>query len=179
MASVRPEYGSSLGRLRAGRLRLAQIFRSNHVELLHTNETGCEVSAVAGRLAGIRRVLGTLHVDSTYDLQKERGGFRYRVIEHLSNHCLHKAIAVSEATKCDWLRRTHLSADRVVTIPNGVDLQAFRRRGGKGGCPRGSVCPGMDVCCWVAWADSTKRRVSLICLKPSRWWPATTGIATW
>ena len=112
-------------------LRLASTLRKHPVDLLHTNNTGCEESAIAARLAGVPRILGTFHVDSTYDLHKTRSGFRYRIIEHLSNHSLHKAIAVSEATKRDWMRRTHLSRNRIVTIPNGVDLQKFRRCRGK------------------------------------------------
>lgn len=112
-------------------LSLASTFRSHPVDLLHTNNTGCEESAIAARLAGVPRVLGTFHVDSTYDLHKTRDGFRYRIIEHLSNHCLHKAIAVSEATRSDWMRRTHLSGNRVIAISNGVDLQVHRRRGEK------------------------------------------------
>ena len=112
-------------------LCLASTFRNHPVDLLHTNNTGCEESAIAARLAGIPRVLGTFHVDSTYDLHKTRDGFRYRIIEHISNHCLHKAIAVSEATRRDWMRRTHLSGNRVIAISNGVDLQEFRRHGEK------------------------------------------------
>jgi glycosyltransferase involved in cell wall biosynthesis len=105
-------------------LRLAAAFRSRSVDLLHTNSAGCEESAVAARLAGIPRVVGTFHVDSTYDLSGVRSGLRHRVIECLSNHCLHAAIAVSEATRQNWLRRTRLRPSRVTTIHNGVDAAA-------------------------------------------------------
>lgn len=108
--------------------RLAAQFRARLVDLLHTNNTGCEESAIAARLAGVPRVLGTFHVDSTYDLQGVRSGLRHRLLERLSNRCLHRAIAVSEATKADWVRRTGIPPGRVVTIPNGVDPDAFRRR---------------------------------------------------
>lgn len=108
--------------------RLERRFRTHPVDLLHTNNTGCEESAVAARLAGIPRVLGTFHVDSTYDLHRTRSSLPYRVLEYLSNHCLNRAIAVSEATKQDWVRRTRISVDRVITIHNGVDLDAFRPR---------------------------------------------------
>jgi len=110
--------------------RLARLFRRRPVDLLHTNNTGCEESPVAARLAGIPRVLGTFHVDSKYDLSGVRSGLGHRALECLSNRCLHRAIAVSEATKEDWVQRTGLPADRVVTIPNGVDPDAFRRRVG-------------------------------------------------
>ena len=108
--------------------RLARSFRRRPVDLLHTNNTGCEESPVAARLAGIPRVLGTFHVDSKYDLAGTRSGLGHRALECLSNRCLHRAIAVSESTKEDWVRRTRLPPDRVVTIFNGVDPDAFRRR---------------------------------------------------
>lgn len=108
--------------------RLADAFRRDPVDLLHTNNTGCEESAVAARRAGIRRVLGTFHVDSTYDLHRHRSGWGYRALEHLSNHSLTNAIGVSRRTSEDWIRRTHLPRSRVVTIHNGIDPRLFARR---------------------------------------------------
>lgn len=108
--------------------RLARVFGAHPVDLLHTQCTGCEESPVAARLAGVPRVMGTFHVDSTYDLHGVRSGPSYRVLEHVSNRCLDAAIAVSHATKRDWVARTHVPAGRVVTIPNGIDPDHFRRR---------------------------------------------------
>jgi glycosyltransferase involved in cell wall biosynthesis len=104
-------------------LRLAAAFRRRSVDLLHTNAAGCEESALAARIAGIGRVLGTFHVDSTYDLSRRRSGLRHRMLEHASNHALHTAIAVSQATRQDWLRRTRLAPARVITIHNGITVQ--------------------------------------------------------
>jgi glycosyltransferase involved in cell wall biosynthesis len=73
-------------------------------------------------------VIGTFHVDSTYDLHRERSGPSHRMMEMLSNRCLDKAIAVSHAAKRDWIRRTHIPAGRVVTIHNGIDPEKFQRR---------------------------------------------------
>jgi len=107
--------------------RLASVFRAQRLDLLHTNYTGCEESAVAARRAKIPRVVGTFHVDPSYDLARERSGLRHRLIECISNHALDRAIAVSERTKEDWVRRTLLPASRVVTIHNGIDSARFRR----------------------------------------------------
>jgi len=109
-------------------VQLARCFRRCHVELLHTNNTGCEESAVAARLAGVGRVLGTLHVDPTCDLHGTRASGRYRVLEYLSNHCLGRAIAVSASAGEHWARRTRLPARRIVTIRNGIDPARFSRR---------------------------------------------------
>jgi glycosyltransferase involved in cell wall biosynthesis len=120
------------GRLWAGFAReagrLARLIRRNPVDLFHTQNTGCEESPVAARLAGVRRVLGTFHVGSTFDLHRDRAGPRHRVLEAFSNRCLRTAISVSDATRRDWVRRTHVPADRVVTIHNGIDPDRFRRR---------------------------------------------------
>jgi len=64
----------ALGRVRARVYAAGKALCSRPVDLLHTNNTGCEESAVAARLAGIRRVLGTFHVGSTCDLHHVRGG---------------------------------------------------------------------------------------------------------
>jgi glycosyltransferase involved in cell wall biosynthesis len=107
---------------------LSRTFAAHSVDLLHTQDTGCEDSPVAARLAGIGHVVGTFHVDSTYDLAGIRSGFTHRAMEIVSNHALHRAIAVSEATRDDWIRRTHVPDEKVVTIHNGIDPEKFRRR---------------------------------------------------
>src|SRR4051812_33802148 len=102
-------------------LRLAAAFKRRPVDLLHTNNVGCEESAVAARLAGIPRVLGTFHIDSRVDVAQRNNGLRHRALEFVSNQCLHAAIAVSDDTGRDWIRRTCLAPRRVITIRNGID----------------------------------------------------------
>ncbi|MFL5342206.1 MAG: glycosyltransferase family 4 protein [Gemmataceae bacterium] len=111
---------------------LARLFRRSRLDLLHTQNTGCEESPVAARLAGLSRVVGTFHVDSTCDVTRTRSGMRYRALELLSNHCLDRAIAVSRAAGRDWVQRTRISPHRVTTIYNGIDPQKFRRRMSRG-----------------------------------------------
>lgn len=105
-------------------LRLAAHFRRHKVDLLHTNNAGCEESAVAARIAAITRVLGTFHVDSRVDVARTRDGFRYRALEFVSNQCLHAAIAVSDATGREWARRTRIASRRIVTIRNGINTES-------------------------------------------------------
>jgi len=112
-------------------VRLARLVRPYGLDLLHTQNTGCEESPLAARLAGVPHVLGTFHVDSTVDVHRERSGATHRLLEHLSNHCLDVGIAVSRATKRDWVRRTHIPAARVTTIHNGIDPNHFCRRRSK------------------------------------------------
>ncbi len=107
--------------------RYAGRLRQVPTDLFHTQNAGCEEIPLAARLAKVPRVLGTFHVDSTYDLEGRRSGWAHRAIEWYSNRCLDRAIAVSEATRADWIRRTRLSPERVLTIHNGIDPEYFRR----------------------------------------------------
>lgn len=103
-------------------LKLSRVFRRWPVDLLHTQIVCSEASAVGARLAGVPRVLGTFHIDSA------RSRARDWVLEYITNHCLDRAIAMSEATRVDWVRHTRLPGDRVITIPTAVDTQKCRRR---------------------------------------------------
>lgn len=107
--------------------RLARLFRRYPVDLMHSQAAGCEEATLAARLAGIPRVLGTFHVDPTYDLEHARSGLRHRALEFIGNHSAHRIISVSEEVRRLWLRRTLLPATRVVTIHNGIDTERFRR----------------------------------------------------
>lgn len=107
---------------------LARYFQRWPADLIHLQTTGCEEAPVAARLAGFRRILGTFHVDPTYDLEHRRSGFTHRILETFSNHSLHRAIAISEEGKRMWSQRTWLSNSRITTIHNGVDPNRFRRQ---------------------------------------------------
>lgn len=108
--------------------RLARLMAGHRLDVLHTQNAGCEEAPVAARLAGVPRVIGTFHVDSTYDLHRERSGPTYRALEAVSNRCLDVGIAVSRATGREWVRRTPGIGARVGTIYNGIDPETFRRR---------------------------------------------------
>jgi len=103
-------------------IRLARLFRLWPVDLIHIQLAGADQAALAARLARISKVVGTFHIDSS------RSRIRDLPLEMLSNHCLDRGIAVSEATKSDWVHRTFLKPDRVHVIPNGVDPATVRRR---------------------------------------------------
>jgi glycosyltransferase involved in cell wall biosynthesis len=112
-------------------VNLARHFRSRPVELLHSNQTGCEESPIAARLAGIPIVVGTFHIDPTYDLHGARSSSTFRLVECLSNACLDRAIAVSRSAKKLWERRSLIRPRRVITIHNGIDPDRFGRRHSK------------------------------------------------
>ena len=108
--------------------RMSRRIRTEHIDIFHAQNTGCEESPVAARRARGPCVLGTFHVDGTYKLVPEHSSLRYRALEFYSSRCLHRAIAVSEATRQFWIARTGIREDRVVTIHNGVNPEKIRRR---------------------------------------------------
>ncbi|MGA2065032.1 MAG: glycosyltransferase family 4 protein [Thermoguttaceae bacterium] len=126
--AVPPLAKAWMGFAREARRAARRIREAEPVDLFHTQNTGCEEMPVAARLARIPSVLGTFHVDSTCDLEGARSGFTYRALEWISNRCLHRAIAVSEATRRDWIARTGIPEHRVVTIHNGIDPERFCRK---------------------------------------------------
>ncbi len=112
--------------------RISRRLAVRPVDLFHAQNTGCEETPVGCRWSGAVRVLGTLHVDATYDPHGTRDRYLQRSLEWLSNRCLHQAIAVSEATKRDWLRRTRLREDQIAVIHNGIDPARVGRRQSRG-----------------------------------------------
>jgi glycosyltransferase involved in cell wall biosynthesis len=119
----------------AGHLRelgtLVRLFCSVPLDLVHSNNAGAELAPVAARLAGVPRVLATWHVHSDYDLDLIHQGLNYRLLEIACMRSLDRAIAVSQATKLDWIERCRLGphyAPRVAVIHNGVVIQRLARR---------------------------------------------------
>jgi glycosyltransferase involved in cell wall biosynthesis len=117
----------SLGFSRETR-RLSDVLRRCPVDVLHTSETGCEESAVAARLAGIPAVIGTLHVLPEVDVEHRQQGWIHRRLERRGVHALDLAIAVCEAGRTAWMRRTGLPSSRIVTVHNGINTREFQRR---------------------------------------------------
>jgi glycosyltransferase involved in cell wall biosynthesis len=110
---------------------LKRLFGRRHFDLLHTNQAGAEPAPIAARMGGASCILATWHVDSTYDLNRERDGTRYRFLEKACMRSLDHAISVSKATACDWIKRCRLGNEywqRVSVIHNGVDLRDLRRQ---------------------------------------------------
>jgi len=120
---------------------LARAFREYPVDVMHLNRVGCDESPLGARMAGVRRVVGTFHIDSTYDLHKQSDTVGHRLMERVSNRCLTRAIGVSRNTAANWLRRDRLDPARVMTIYNGIDPTSFRRRS-EPGAARASL--GLD-----------------------------------
>lgn len=98
------------------------------VDLLHVQFGGLVDECPLGAWwADVPRVVGTLHVDHTYELNG-RTDWCKRLFETFAAHAPHRLIAVSDATKRNWIARTRVAAWKVDVIHNGVDPAAFQRR---------------------------------------------------
>jgi glycosyltransferase involved in cell wall biosynthesis len=110
---------------------LRQLFNKHTVDLLHTNNAGAEPAPIAARLSSIPRVLATLHVDPSYDLENLRNSWSDRLLEMTSMRAQHHSIAVSNATADAWIRRCMFSSKRadhaITVIHNGVDVAKLKR----------------------------------------------------
>ena len=115
-----------LGRLYAprailGLLRLARRLRRRRVDVLHTYLVSANVyGTLAGRLAGVGAV-----VTSRRDMGFSRNPRLRFFEERLVNPRVDKVVAVSPAVAEATRRERGLRDEQVVTIPNGVDLEAF------------------------------------------------------
>jgi glycosyltransferase involved in cell wall biosynthesis len=111
--------------------QLVRLFRMAKFDLLHSNHAGAEPAPIAARIAGVRRLIATWHVDANYDLFGERQSFRYKALERVSMRSLHHAISVSEATKQNWVERCGLDEayqSRISVIHNGISAGEWERR---------------------------------------------------
>jgi glycosyltransferase involved in cell wall biosynthesis len=110
---------------------LRQLFNKYAVDLLHSNNAGAEPAPIAARISRVPRVLVTLHVDSSYDLENLRNSWTDRLLEMASMRAQHHSIAVSKATACAWIHRCMFSSRRaagtITLVHNGVDVTKFKR----------------------------------------------------
>lgn len=115
--------------------RLRSTIRQGGYDVVHTHlYRACLYGRLAARLAGVRRVVATEHslVDDQLEGRQATRGVRllYLAGERLGR----QTIAVSGAVR-DNLLRWGIAADRVVTVPNGLDIAALEFDAGA----RGSV----------------------------------------
>lgn len=101
--------------------RLAKHFKEQRTDIAHTHMYRSNTSGTAAaRLGGVKVVISHIHNVSHWDdrrqLLMDRRLSRFRDV----------IITVSEAVRRDYLERTRVSAEKVVTLYNGVDIEPFR-----------------------------------------------------
>lgn len=101
-------------------LRLANYFRDGRYDIVHTHLFQADVvGRMAARLSGIPAVVKTMHNMGRWKTR------RHLVVDRVLNHWTKKVICVSDYQRQEVIRQEGLPAERVVTIPNGVDVRRF------------------------------------------------------
>jgi len=102
-------------------LRLARLIGRERVDLVHTHLVHAGVAGkLAAFLAGGPPVVTTRH----YAFEGKRGSPFYRLEDRLTGRCA-RVIAVSEAVRRFLVDRRIAGPERIVVIPNGVDVDLF------------------------------------------------------
>jgi glycosyltransferase involved in cell wall biosynthesis len=79
---------------------------------IHINNVGCEVAAIAAKLAGFRHVIGTVHNLPGRDREARR--FARRLVERMSLHCCDHLIFPSQYCREQWQQRCRLTPSNAV-----------------------------------------------------------------
>jgi glycosyltransferase involved in cell wall biosynthesis len=103
--------------------RLLQTMRERRIDIVHAHEYKTDAYALALARAAGAKPLATAHGWTGHSARERR--FYYPVDRQLLRW-YPRVIAVSSEIR-DTLARSGVRADRIVTLPNGIDAAAFRR----------------------------------------------------
>lgn len=107
-------------------LRLRDLLHERRVEILQTHGARSNFyGRLAGRLAGTPVIISTVH-NSLYDypVGRLRKSF-YLALDRVTAPLAHCILCVAESHRQELIGRYHLPPEKVVTIPNSVDLGRF------------------------------------------------------
>ena len=142
------------GKLDAARLpALVRLLRQRRIQLLHTHLFHADLAGrVAARLAGVPRLVHTVHV--------AEGRFRpwqYAWSRLTANWC-DRIVCVSQAVRDHHARRAHLPLRRYAVIHNGIDADAYARDPRRRGRLRRqwAIGPGQVLLAFVGRLDVQK-----------------------
>jgi glycosyltransferase involved in cell wall biosynthesis len=125
--------------------RLAALIRDSRPDIVHSHAVnGAFYACPAALLAGVRHQVSTFHGDTREHLRDVYRNPLPRLLAHryyllLARRC-QRLIAVSEALRRDLIR-DGVPAGKIVCIPNGIDVEAYRGAAGA----RASVRAGLGV----------------------------------
>jgi len=106
-------------------LRLARLIRRGRYDVVHTHlYRACLYGRLAARLAGVGRIVATEHSLLDDQLEGRPATRGVRLLYRVGERCGDVTIAVSEAVRANLLR-WGVRPERLVTVPNGLDLDAL------------------------------------------------------
>jgi glycosyltransferase involved in cell wall biosynthesis len=104
--------------------RLANLLRRERIDIVHTHNTYAHFyGTAAAKLAGVRTVVNTQHGRGCGERWKDRVLFRS------ANRWTQRVVGVSEDAARLCRAQDPRSAERIVTILNGIDLNRFTYHG--------------------------------------------------
>lgn len=141
-------------------VRLVALLRRLRPAIVHSRNWAAFDAVPAARLAGVRRVVHGEHGRDIHDPEgrnAKRNWIRRRCAPMVSHF-----VAVSRDLE-RWLRESvRVPADRVSTIPNGVDLSRFVQAGRLQAREGLGLVPEAPVICTVGRLDPVKDQVGLV-----------------
>jgi glycosyltransferase involved in cell wall biosynthesis len=104
-------------------VRQLRILRPDilHCHLVRANLFG----PIAARLAGVSKVICTHHGIEDYMVSRRRRDWAVRSVERLTDGWVTQHVGVSEAMRQAAIRYLGIAPDKIVAIPNGVDLALY------------------------------------------------------
>lgn len=104
--------------------KLREIFNKEKIDLINSHDIGATLyAAPAARLCGIKRIV---HTDHSQILTKRKHLKMYR---WLMGSLVSSSITVSEALERHLVNELGISAKKVKTIPNGIDVKKYAVNG--------------------------------------------------
>ena len=117
------EVGLCADRFRFPLMKLRKLFLQFQPDIVHTRGWSTVDAILAGKLAGVKRVIHGEHGREAYDT--EGLNWKRNAIRRALAPCVDRFVAVSEDLR-RWLTGTvGISQKKVVTIQNGVDTSRF------------------------------------------------------
>ena len=102
-------------------LKVAELFKRENIEIIHTHNTNPLIDGVMGALlSGVNTIVHTDHA------RKFPDRIRYMFIEWCLSFLVYKMAGVSDNTVANLRKFERIPKKKLVTIPNGIDGRKFQ-----------------------------------------------------
>ncbi len=105
--------------------RLIKFIRQNQIDILHAHQLKTVINGlIAGKIAGVPLKIAHIHTPlSQWQVSPIKKKINIFVNRIVTNLCADKVIALTEATKQERIEGEGIDPEKIVVIPNGVDVK--------------------------------------------------------